>query len=176
MDATRKDKFQNKQLNMNALPRSAQVEFYPLDPKYLIKLNIVTGTGALVALGVLLTAYFILEDYRDLFPFLAVLFLLLLFWFFYRNFELQKRNGYAVRERDIIYRRGFVYETTTIVPFNRVQHVSAGRDLLDKFLGITFLQIFSAGGSGSDISIPGLPPTTAEELKEEISQRISSNE
>lgn len=99
-----------------------------------------------------------------------------IFGFLLSQLSSTKRNGYAIRERDIIFKRGFIYKKTTIVPFNRVQHVSIERDFPDKILGISTLRLFTAGGSGSDISIPGLIPQIANNMKEEISKRISSDE
>jgi len=168
--------FENKQLDINSLPRFTEVEFYPLDTKYLIKLNILSGIGALIVVGALIVGYFLMEEYKILILWSAILFLPLFLWLIYRNFELQKRNGYAIRERDIIFKRGSLHEKITIVPFNRVQHVSARKDLLDKFLGISSLTIFSAGGSASDVTISGLLARKAEALKEAISKRVSSNE
>lgn len=83
-----------------------------------------------------------------------------------------RRSGYALREQDIIYKRGFLFERITIVPFNRIQHVSVERSFLDKILNISSVKVFTAGGSGSDISIPGIYPDTATSVKEEISARI----
>lgn len=176
MDSLSKASFENAQLDIDSLPRHGEVEFSSLNPKYLVKLNIITTAGALIFLGGFIAAFALLENYRGLLPFLAILFLLLFFLSYYRNFQLQKRNGYALRERDIIFQRGFIYKKTTVVPFNRVQHVSIGRDLLDKLFGISTLQVFTAGGSGSDIRIPGLHPKVTNNLKEEISKRISSHE
>src|SRR5690606_41032422 len=34
-----------------------------------------------------------------------------------------KKRGYAVREKDLLYRSGILSTTTTIVPFNRIQHI-----------------------------------------------------
>lgn len=176
MDSLSKASFENKQLDIDSLPRHGEVEFSSLNAKYLVKLNIITSAGILIFLGGLIAAYALLENYRGLIPLLTIPILLLFFGFYYRNFQLQKRNGYAIRERDIIFKRGFMYKKTTVVPFNRVQHVSTGRDLLDKLLGISTLRVFTAGGSGSDIGIPGLLPQVTNDLKEEISKRISFHE
>jgi len=176
MDSLSKAIFENKQLDIDSLPRYGEVKFSSLNPKYLVKLNIITTAGALIFLVGLGAGYVLVENYRGLLPFLAILFLLIFFGSYYRNFQLQKRNGYAIRERDIIFKRGFIYKKTTVVPFNRVQHVSTGRDILDKFLGISTLRVFTAGGSGSDIGIPGLLPKITSGLKEEISKRTSSHD
>lgn len=168
--------FENRQLDIDSLPRYRGVELSSLNQKYLIKLNIITSADAILFFIGLGITYSLMETYKDLFPFLAILVLLIFSGSYYRNFQVQKRNGYAIRERDIIFKRGFIYKKTTIVPFNRVQHVSIERDFPDKILGISTLRLFTAGGSGSDISIPGLIPQIANNMKEEISKRISSDE
>lgn len=84
--------------------------------------------------------------------------------------------GYALREKDIIYRRGFMVTKTTIVSFNRIQHVSIKRSLLDNRFGIATLQIFTAGGSGSDIQIPGLSPEIATKIKEALAVTIANED
>lgn len=58
--------FENKQLDINSLPRFTEVEFYPFDPRYLIKLNIRTGIGALIVLGALIVGYFLMKEYKIL--------------------------------------------------------------------------------------------------------------
>ncbi len=83
-------------------------------------------------------------------------------------FKNQEVYGYALRERDIVFRRGFLFEKTTIIPFSRIQHVSISQGILDKSLKIATLQIYTAGGSGSDINIPGLEPQRATAVKEAI--------
>lgn len=170
-----KDVFTNESLDVASLPRYEEVQLNPLSPKYLVKLNIGTGISMLIFLAGLVIAYSFLEPYRYLFPFAGILFLLFFFWSFFSNYQLLKRSGYALRERDIIFKRGYLFVRTTIVPFNRVQHVSVERGVIDKLLNISTLKVFTAGGSGSDVSIPGLEPEKATSLKEEISDRIASH-
>lgn len=89
-------------------------------------------------------------------------------------FKKQKCYGYALRERDIVFKRGYIFRKTTIIPFNRIQHVSTAQGVLDKILHIATLQIFTAGGSGSDINIPGLEPQLAAVIKEAIVQKVDN--
>ncbi|HSI70564.1 MAG TPA: PH domain-containing protein, partial [Gillisia sp.] len=60
--------------------------------------------------------------------------------------------------------------------FNRIQHVSISRDVFDKFLNIASIQVFTAGGSGSELSIPGLEPNRARELKEALAVKITKDD
>ena len=134
-----------------------------------------TTIGLLFFMGGSLVAYYFLQDFRDYLLFLILFFFLIFGWSYFSNFQLMKRNGYALRQKDIIYRRGFLFEKTTVVPFNRIQHVSVEKSVIDKALKLATLKIFTAGGSGSDVSIPGLLPDTAFALKEELSARMSSH-
>ena len=175
MDPVVKEEFSNFELDVASLPQYERVKLHSLSRKYLVKLHVNTTISLFFFMGGLIAAYFFLQNYQLLYWLLCGFFLLLFGWSYYVNFQLQKRNGYSLRERDVIYRRGFIFEKVTVVPFNRIQHVSVERNFLDKILKLSTLKVFTAGGSGSDVSIPGLQPDTATTLKEEISQRIAAH-
>lgn len=160
---------------MASLPQYEEVEFNPVSGKYLLKTNVQTGISlffVLIAFG----AMFFFDVDRWTLIVASVVIPLFFAFRFWNNYMLQKKYGYALREKDILYRRGFFVTAVTIVPFNRIQHVSISRDVWDKFLGISSLQIFTAGGSGSDISIPGLTPELSQRLKEALAGKIINDE
>lgn len=167
--------FSNSELGLESLPDFREVKLYSLDPKYLVKRHIGTTISLLFFSAALLTAFIIFVDFRPFVLAAAGFFFLLFGWSYYTNVQLLKRNGYGIREKDIIYKHGFLSETTTVVPFNRIQHISVERSFLDKMLGLSTLKVFTAGGSGSDVSIPGLKPEISTSLKEEVSERISNH-
>lgn len=174
MDPVAKD-FNNEQIDLAFLPKYEQVAFSSVSSKYLIKMNIQTGIFMLVltiALGVFW--FFQLNNMQSgiIFGFVLVAFI----FRFWNNYKLLQSLGYAIREKDIIYKRGFIFNKTTVIPFNRVQHASISRGIWDKLLGISSLNIFTAGGGASDISIPGLEPEMAVQLKEAIAVKISHDE
>lgn len=175
MDSITKGDFSNLELDVASLPKYEQVKLHSLASNYLKKLQVQTSISLCFFMVGLIAAYFFLQDYQLLFWILISFFVLLFGWSYYNNVQLQKRNGYSLRERDVIYRRGFIFEKITVVPFNRIQHVSVERTFLDKVLNLSTLKIFTAGGSGSDVNIPGLHPNTATTLKEEISVRIANH-
>jgi membrane protein YdbS with pleckstrin-like domain len=86
-----------------------------------------------------------------------------------------RRKGYALRERDIVYKSGVVWHTVTAVPFNRIQHVEKSSTPLDRRYGLASLQLFTAGGSGGDLKIDGLPARTAEKLRAFVLDKIGSS-
>lgn len=75
-----------------------------------------------------------------------------------------RRMGYAVRERDLFYRRGVVWRSDTAVPFSRVQHVETHHGPLDRRFGLAALKVYTAGATKADLHIPGLPAGDAERL------------
>lgn len=173
MDTVTAENFSNLQVDVASLPRFEEVKLQPISRKYLVKLQVGTTISLLFfIIGFTVAFYFLPPEFR---PYLwaGVAFVVLIFgWSFFNNIMYIKRSGYALREQDIIFKRGFLFERTTIVPFNRIQHVSVERSFLDKMLKIATVKVFTAGGSGSDVSIPGILPGTATSLKEEISSRI----
>lgn len=173
MDPVAAENFSNFQLDVASLPKFEEVNLQPISKKYLVKLQVGT-TISLLFFGIgLIVAYNFVPAEFQRFIIAAGVFILLIFaWSFFNNIMYVKRSGYALREQDIIFQRGFLFERTTIVPFNRIQHVSVERTFLDKILNISTLKVFTAGGSGSDINIPGIYPDTATSVKEEISARI----
>lgn len=166
--------FNNENVDIGSLPQIEKVNYEPVLGQYLLKINIQTVIFLLfLATGTAVLWYFI----GAVFAVPAIIFLLLFFTFrFWNNWKFYQSVGYALREKDILYRRGFIVSRTTVVPFNRIQHASVSRDFLDKFLNIATLQVFTAGGSGSDISISGLDPDLALKLKESLATRISTDE
>ncbi|WP_289021416.1 PH domain-containing protein [uncultured Salegentibacter sp.] len=174
MDSLGKD-FSNDQIDLASLPKYESVAYSSVSSTYLIKMNIQTGIFMLVLFIILGVLWFFQLNQRQTGILLAVVIAAFIFRF-WNNYKLLQSLGYAVREKDIVYKRGFIFNKTTIVPFNRVQHVSISRGVWDKILGISNLNIFTAGGSGSDITIPGLDPKMALQLKEALAVKISKDE
>ncbi|MBE7639273.1 PH domain-containing protein [Salegentibacter sp. BLCTC] len=174
MDSLGKD-FSNDQIDLASLPKYESVAYSSVSSTYLIKMNIQTGIFMLVLFTILGVLWFFQLNQWQTGILLAVVIAAFIFRF-WNNYKLLQSLGYAVREKDIVYKRGFIFNKTTIVPFNRVQHVSISRGVWDKILGISNLNIFTAGGSGSDITIPGLDPKMALQLKEALAVKISKDE
>ena len=75
------------------------------------------------------------------------------------------RRGYALRDKDILFRKGVLWQSVTAVPFNRIQHVETSSTPLDRKFGLATLQLFTAGGSSGDLKIDGLGEDIAEQLR-----------
>jgi membrane protein YdbS with pleckstrin-like domain len=81
-----------------------------------------------------------------------------------------------LRENDISFKKGLIAFKQTSVPFNRIQHVEVNQGILAKLLKLSSVKIYTAGGTSSDLSIPGLPVETAHKLKAFLSEKISEHE
>ncbi len=86
------------------------------------------------------------------------------------------RKGYLVREQDLSFQRGMITYKLTTVPFNRIQHVEVNQGVLEKLFKLSSVKVYTAGGSMSDISIPGLSVEDAQKLKAFLSDKISEHE
>ncbi|MGO3181222.1 MAG: PH domain-containing protein [Aequorivita sp.] len=168
------EKFTNNAIDIDSLPQFEEVDFQPISKNYLTKSylqNFLLLCAAMIGWGAL--SYFETNQLLTIILFIAiVLYFAFKFW---NIFKLQKNYGFALREKDILFRRGYFVNKTTVVPFNRIQHASISRDVLDKYLKIATLKIFTAGGSGSDIIIPGLTPALALRLKEALAAKLTEN-
>ncbi|MDN3593635.1 PH domain-containing protein [Zunongwangia endophytica] len=166
--------FSNNTIDISGLPNFEQVALNSVSKKLLTKHLMQIGVWFLVVIGFGVFMYFKEEVFIG-----AIISSILILFLLFSVFDVVKKQslyGYAVREKDIIYQRGFIISKKTVVSFNRVQHVSINRSLLDKWLGIATLKLFTAGGSGSDIKIPGLDPQMAEMLKEVLSGKITNED
>ncbi|RXG32784.1 PH domain-containing protein [Leeuwenhoekiella marinoflava] len=167
--------FTNAPVDLETLPDYQQLNYTSVSKKRLYKVwTVLAVLFILIAVGL----YFLREatDVPMLIPGLTIGVFVVFTLFFFYQFLLQKKIGYALRERDIAYKRGFLFEKITIIPFNRIQHISTSAGALDKVFKISNLNIFTAGGAGSDINIPGLPPELAARLKEKVANHLTETD
>ena len=74
--------------------------------------------------------------------------------------------AYAVREHDVLLRKGWLFRQIHVVPINRIQHCVIKKGPLERRYQLASLQLFTAATSFTDIKIGGLTEEQAERLKE----------
>lgn len=79
-----------------------------------------------------------------------------------------RRLAYQLREHDLSLRSGLLRHRVETMPFSRIQHVSVGRGVIERFLGLATLQVSSAG---PDIAVPGLSVADAERIRAVVAAR-----
>ena len=82
--------------------------------------------------------------------------------------RVYRRLGYSVDGELLRVVRGWLFHTDTIVPFVRVQHIDVKRGPLDKMFGTASLVVHTAGTHNSLVSLPGLSPERAADIREAI--------
>lgn len=83
------------------------------------------------------------------------------------------RRAYALREHDLTYRRGWIFTSMTTVPFNRIQHTEVSQGPLERKFALCTLNIYTAGGSTSDLSVPGLEADEAARLRDYVARKAA---
>jgi membrane protein YdbS with pleckstrin-like domain len=86
-----------------------------------------------------------------------------------------RRRGYALREHDLIYRRGLLVQRSRVLPVARLQHVETLSNPLERGFGLVRLVCFTAGGRGADLVLEGLPAERAEAVKQHLLARVSGS-
>ncbi len=166
------DTFSNQTINTSTLPRFEDVVFTPLQPKYwrvlLISILITLVIFSLIAAVSLYftpdNQEFILQTFGSLIGFFSII-------IFFNRLSFS-RKGYAFREHDVLFKSGVIATTTTIVPYNRIQHVALHEGFISRKYNLAEIQIFTAGGSGSDLEIPGIAKEEAENIKQLLMGKI----
>ncbi len=172
------EEFSNQVVLPESLAPIEVQEFEALDKKY----KLINQISSAIVLAIALTAFFIFTmissgniPYFVLFgiPTLFVLLFISKLVFVILGFP---KKGYLLREHDVSYRSGLLIYKLTSIPFNRIQHVEVSQSMIEKSFGLSTVKIFTAGGSISDLSIPGLLPDKAKQIESFLLSKVSQHE
>ncbi len=89
--------------------------------------------------------------------------------------RIYRRLRYGLTDRLLQVVRGWLFHTDTIVPFVRVQHLDVNRGPLDKLFGTSTLVVHTAGTRNSIVTVPGLAPDRAAEIRDIIREHIRTD-
>ena len=170
--------FSNRQIDPESMPSIAEINFSGLHKDYLtvgiisnvILWSIIGGAALIIMLlREEVTPSWIKISIAGLLAAMVIL-----------SFTVQilgfRRKLYAVREKDIMYKSGLIWRSAIIIPFNRVQHAEVNQGPLDRLFDLSYLKIYTAGGSSSDLAIPGLRPEKANRIKHFVLSKTSMDE
>lgn len=169
--------FQNFPINIDELPAVEEGTFIPIDMKYA---RVMYLTNTLYLFMVLFAVGIFILVQLGFFSWIS--YAILLAWLFLYLFSLwfasisTAKKSYMVRWHDISYREGVFFQSWITIPFSRVQHCEIIKGVIDNMFGLVELRVFTAGGSSSDLSIPGLKPDVAFRLKEQIIGKIADHD
>lgn len=159
--------FTNEPIPIDAVPQLTDDAFVSVDPRYLrVSLAGAAAVAAVVLIGGSVLAWQA-EDTVVVAGIAGVILLLIAVSAALRVLEV-RRLAYQVREHDISMRSGVISHRVESLPFARVQHVRVNRGAIERGLGLSTLQISSAG---PNITIPGLAEADASRIKLLVTQR-----
>ena len=173
--------FENSELSPDALPSVESVNWLSIDPQFvsrerakamIVTLILASGFGLLH--GILAFAFRQAGIEFSLWWLWLIVFAVTIPLFTWPSISIRYK-GYALREKDVVYKSGVIWHTVTAVPFNRIQHVEKSSTPLDRRYALASLQLFTAGGSGGDLKIDGLPARTAERMRMFVLDEIGSS-
>lgn len=164
--------FENNHINISQLPNFQSIDFQSL-AKEKLKVNyIVSSLFYLVILIIYVVLKHFIEEFQpDYSIFFGIFFCLILIHFVYLNFSY-KNQFYALRSKDILYKSGVFTKSTTIIPFNRVQHLVVDQGFISRKFNLANIELFTAGGN--DLKINGLYFEDAQKIKEFITANINN--
>lgn len=82
-------------------------------------------------------------------------------------FRRVRAIGYIMREDDLLFRRGIMFERIIAVPYGRLQLVDVTRGPLLRALGLATLKFVTASAA-TGVQLPGLTFEEAERLRDEL--------
>lgn len=170
--------FSNQQVEEWELPSVLDIKYRSVEQKY----RTVSIIATLIFTFIILVIPFVINMassdtwFYDRIIYILLGWLLVTSFFILLAYKGYEHKGYALRERDIIFKEGWIWRSVTVVPFNRIQHTEIDQGPIERLFGLSKLKIFTAGGASSDLKIPGLLPNTANKLKDYIQQKVSTDE
>ena len=163
--------YTNPTLELDQIPTIKGIDFKPLAAKYPLLSAIETVIFWLIPMIPLLIVYFVKGNDKIplfvlfIFPALALLGALLAYFG-------ARAKGYAVREKDIIYKQGLLWKKQTCVSFKRIQHIDIANGPIERHFDLNSIKFFTAGGAMADLKIAGLETQNAEKLRQYILEKI----
>jgi len=166
--------FENLQLKDN-LPDIRKVDFIPIEKSYLL-LQLIKS---LVIFGIFATGFFLflipklkgeITNYIYLLYFILPLIYVLILGILILGFFKKK---YAIRQKDISFKKGVLVHSTTTIPFSRIQHIEIDEGAFERIFKLASLSIYTAGDNGRDLKISGIKKDKALQMKELISNYLN---
>lgn len=169
--------YENPIIPHEEIPQFAEVPLQPIEQVYK-KVQFISAaiTFLFTILGIV--SLFILIDklQKEWIIGITLGLLFILIAFSYLSIQIGFKNkAWAIREKDIIFKKGWLFHTTHIIPFIKVQHCVVRSGPIERKYGLASIRLMTAASHDVDISIHGLKKETADQLKLWIMEKIELN-
>lgn len=168
--------FLNEPVDVDSLPKAEDVILKPIEKDYLkvLRLEWLIVSSILLVIVAFLVVFIPYFQSSLRIVLISALWLLISIVYYTGQTKSFKLRGYAVRERDIIYRNGWIIRQIHICPFNRIQNSSVNTGPLERKYNLATLVLYTAGSNGADLHIRGLKEKEAHSIKDWITKKIGN--
>ncbi|GAA1753132.1 PH domain-containing protein [Agromyces humatus] len=136
-----------------------------VSPKYVVVEVVGSLIGMAVFVGVGLVVYFLFDQQWALWVAIAIAVASII------GIALEPRRvrsiQYRLREDDLLFRRGIMFQRQVAVPYGRMQLVDITRGPVARALGLADLKFVTAAAATA-VTVPGLPMEEADRLRDEL--------
>lgn len=157
------------------IPQYAKVPLQPVETRYKRVLFISWGIAYGVVLIALVCLFVFVQQFQLWWAIgaAALVFVLLVTLTIAAIHIGFKNRAWALRDKDIIFKKGWLFQSTHIIPFIKIQHCVVRSGPIERKFGLASVRLMTAASGDVDISIHGLQLETAEQLKEWIMEKIA---
>lgn len=162
-------KLVHPQITWDEIPKHEDVVMYPVEQNYKKVLLTEWAIFWLIGFAVTVTAIFFFDPLRSTPVLLLIIacFLILSGLHFFSINKSFPHMAYAMREHDVLFRKGWLFQQIHIVPLSKIQHCVIRKGPLERKYKLASIQLFTAANASfADIKIGGLTEEQAERLKE----------
>jgi membrane protein YdbS with pleckstrin-like domain len=142
-----------------------ETDWHRVSPKYVV-VDLVGSiiTGVILAVATSIPAWLTEIAWLWAIPAVTGFISLLLILFTPRRV---RSIGYSLREDDLLFRRGLMFQRFVAVPYGRMQLVDINRGPLARLLGLSELRFVTAAAA-TGVVVPGLNHGDAENLRDQL--------
>lgn len=76
--------------------------------------------------------------------------------------------GFMLRDDHLYIEHGVLKHIKSMTPYVRIQHVDTQRNVIDRAAGLSRVGVYTAGVQASRMTIPGLRPAEAGDIREQL--------
>lgn len=149
----------------------AEGVWHQISPKYVKVQYISSGSFLLIVIAATLVLTLLMHQLWAWIP--GAIMTVILGWTLAILPRQARSIGYQLREDDLVFRRGILWQRFVAVPYGRMQLIDITHGPLDRGFGIAQLKFVTAAAA-TGVTIPGLEQSTAETLRDHLVQVAES--
>ncbi|WP_448811055.1 PH domain-containing protein [Agromyces bauzanensis] len=148
-----------------AAAAASDTGWHRVSPKYVVVEVVGSLIGMAVFVGGFVVLYLLFGQWWALWAAIAIGVVSLV------SIALEPRRvrsiGYRLRDDDLLFRRGIMFQRQVAVPYGRMQLVDITRGPVARALGLADLKFVTAAAATA-VTVPGLPMAEADQLRDRL--------